>query len=691
MEATKSNIFSLLNGQIQYIVPVYQRLYSWEIEQCQCLWDDILAMQNENREGHFLGSIVCIAEKTSPIGVQKYMVIDGQQRLTTLTIALIALRDTVKDGSGINKEEINISYLINQFKDGEEKYKLLLTEEDRDVLIALIEKRPIPEGTVSKILNSYNFFKSKIEKNELEPSKLSEAMGKLLIVLINLEREHDDPQAIFESLNSTGKKLSSSDLIRNFILMGLEKEPQKTLYNNIWRPMELLFGHDDAGEHMSWFFRDYLTMKMHRIPKIDNVYDEFKRWRLNNSELNNDTLCAELFEFAKIYTDITFAKCSDSELNAYYKQINSLNMGVVLPFLIFVIHDFNRFEEDENPKLTHEGLIEIVRLCISYVLRRSVCDIPTNSLNKTFANLANEIKENDYLNSIKAAFIKKDDYKVFPNNEMFKKAFISKEVYKSRNRNYILDRLENYDNKTTSIIENMTIEHIMPQNDDPCDEWKKMLGEEWERVHNEYLHTIGNLTLTNYNSEMSDKPFLEKMEMEGGFKETNIRLNKYIVKQTEWTEKQIKERADLLFEKAKEIWEYPVLSEEELAPYVEKQTTEVQYTLESYNLNLVAKMLFVNLDKRIMNLSPSVRREFKKLYVAYKIDTNFVDIVFTDRNLKLAINMKFSDVKDPKGICRDMTDIGKWGNGNVEICFSSLADIDDVMYIIEQSFEAQIQ
>lgn len=691
MDATKSNIFSLLNGQIQYLVPVYQRLYSWEIEQCQCLWDDILAMQNENREGHFLGSIVCIAEKTSPIGVQKYMVIDGQQRLTTLTLALIALRDTVKDDSGINKEEINISYLINQFKEGEEKYKLLLTEEDKDILIALIEKKPIPEGTISKVLNSYNFFKSRIEKNELEPSKLSEAMGKLLIVLINLEREHDDPQAIFESLNSTGKKLSSSDLIRNFILMGLEKEPQKTLYNNIWRPMELLFGHDDAGEHMSWFFRDYLIMKMHRIPKIDNVYDEFKRWRLNNSELGNTELCTELFDFAKIYTDVIFAKSSDSELNTLYKQVNTLNMGVVLPFLLFVVNDFNKHKDDENPKLNRDGLLEIIRLCISYVLRRSICEIPTNSLNKTFAILANEIREDDYLNSIKAAFIKKDDYKVFPNNETFKKAFISKEIYKIRNRNYILDRLENYDNKTTSIIENMTIEHIMPQNDDLCDEWKKMLGDDWEKVHNEYLHTIGNLTLTNYNSEMSDKPFLEKMEMEGGFKETNIRLNKYVVKQTEWTEKQIKERADLLFEKAKEIWEYPVLTKEELEPYIEKPTPEVEYTIESYHLNLVAKMLFENLDKRIMNLSPSVRREFKKLYVAYKIDTNFVDVAFNDRNLKLSIKLKFADVKDPKGICRDMTDIGQWGNGDIEICFSSLADLDDVMYIIEQAYEAQIQ
>ena len=691
MDATKSNIFSLLNGQIQYLVPVYQRLYSWEIEQCQCLWDDILAMQNENREGHFLGSIVCIAEKTSPNGVQKYMVIDGQQRLTTLTLALIALRDTVKDDSGINKEEINISYLINQFKEGEEKYKLLLTEEDREVLIALIEKKPIPEGTVSKVLNSYNFFKSKIEKNELEPFKLSEAMGKLLIVLINLEREHDDPQAIFESLNSKGKKLSSSDLIRNFILMGLEKEPQKTLYNNIWRPMELLFGHDDAGEHMSWFFRDYLTMKIHRIPKIDNVYDEFKRWRLNNSSLGNTELCTELFGFAKIYTDVIFAKSSDSEFNSLYKQVNALNMGVVLPFLLFVVNDFNKHKDDENPKLTRDGLLEIIRLCISYVLRRSICEIPTNSLNKTFATLANEIKEDDYLNSIKAAFIKKDDYKVFPNDESFKKAFISKEIYKIRNRNYILDRLENYDNKTTSIIENMTIEHIMPQNDDLCEEWKKMLGDHWERVHTEYLHTIGNLTLTNYNSEMSDKPFLEKMEMKGGFKETNIRLNKYIVKQTEWTEKQIKERADLLFEKAKEIWEYPVLTKEELEPYIEKPTLEVEYTIESYHLNLVAKMLFENLDKRIMNLSPSVRREFKKLYVAYKIDTNFVDVVFNDRSLKLSIKLKFADVKDPKGICRDLTGIGQLGNGDIEICFSSLADLDNVMYIIKQAYEAQIQ
>ena len=206
MDAGKGNIFNLLNGLKQYLIPVYQRLYSWELPQCQRLWNDIVAMQKENREGHFLGSIVCIAEKTAPTGVQKYMVIDGQQRLTTLTLVLIALHDSVTEESGININQLNTSFLTNQYESGDNKYKLLLTDEDRDVLIALIEKKPLKEGTQSKLLTAYNYFKTQIAKNEINPQLLFEATGKLQIVIITLERDHDDPQAIFESLNSTGKE-----------------------------------------------------------------------------------------------------------------------------------------------------------------------------------------------------------------------------------------------------------------------------------------------------------------------------------------------------------------------------------------------------------------------------------------------------------------------------------------------------
>lgn len=686
MDADKGNIYKLLNGDKQYLIPVYQRLYSWEQAQCSRLWLDIVTMQKENKEGHFLGSIVCIAEKTSPTGVQKYMVIDGQQRLTTLTLILIALRDSVSADSEIKPEKLNLSFLINQFETGDEKYKLLLTEEDKDILISLVEKKPILEGTQSKLLNAYKYFKDQIAKQEIDPQLLFEATGKLQIVIITLEREHDDPQAIFESLNSTGKELSQSDLIRNYVLMGMDKDTQKRLYDNLWRSFEQLFGHENQDYLMDNFFRDYLTMNMHRIPKIGNVYDEFKAWKLNCKFSNNEDLCNDLYAFAKIYTDIEFAKNRDPQLTALFKEIKALNMSVANPFLMTVIRDYQT-----GILAPYESLIEIIKLCISYVFRRSICEIPTNSLNKTFATFENEIKKSDYLNSVKAFFINRDDYKEFPTDKKFGDAFISKEIYKTRNRNYILDRLENYDNKSPVIIENLTIEHIMPQNNNPCDEWKADLGEDWKRVHDTYLHTIGNLTLTGYNSEMSDKPFMEKMNMEGGFKQTAVRLNQYVVLQDTWNEEKINERAGILLNKALEIWAFPQLTDEEMAPYkISEPEDAPKYSIETYDTNLFTRMLFEKIDKRIMNLSPGVKKEFKKLYVAYKLDTNFVDIVFQEKRLRISINMKFADVKDPKGICRDITGIGRWGNGDCELFLDNLGQLDDVMEIIQQSHDSQI-
>lgn len=686
MDADKGNIYKLLNGDKQYLIPVYQRLYSWEQAQCSRLWLDIVAMQKENKEGHFLSSIVCIAEKTSPTGVQKYMVIDGQQRLTTLTLILIALRDSVSADSEIKPEKLNLSFLMNQFETGDEKYKLLLTEEDKDILISLVEKKPILEGTQSKLLNAYKYFKDQIANQEIDPQLLFEATGKLQIVIITLEREHDDPQAIFESLNSTGKELSQSDLIRNYVLMGMDKDTQKRLYDNLWRSFEQLFGHINQDYLMDNFFRDYLTMNMHRIPKIGNVYDEFKAWKLNCKFSNNEDLCNDLYAFAKIYTDIEFAKNTDHQLAALFKEIKALNMSVANPFLMMVIRDYQT-----GVLAPYESLIEIIKLCISYVFRRSICEIPTNSLNKTFATLENEIKKTDYLNSVKAFFINKDDYKEFPIDKKFGEAFVSKEIYKTRNRNYILDRLENYDNKSPVIIENLTIEHIMPQNDNLCDEWKVDLGEDWKRVHDTYIHTIGNLTLTGYNSEMSDKSFMEKMNMKGGFKQTAVRLNQYVVLQDTWNEKKIKERASILLKKALEIWAFPQLTDEEMAPYKTSEPEDApKYSIETYNTNLFTRMLFEKIDKRIMNLSPGVKKEFKKIYVAYKLDTNFVDIVFQEKRLCISINMKFVDVKDQKGICRNITGVGRWGNGDCELFLDNLGQLDDVMEIIQQSHDSQI-
>lgn len=686
MDARKGNIYEILNGNKQFIIPVYQRYYSWDVEQCKRLWTDIVDMQKKGKVGHFVGSIVNIAEQAMPTGVQKYMIIDGQQRMTTLTLLLIALRDYAKNNptdDTINSRRIDNMLLKNEYESGGERYKLLLTETDRDVLMSLVEDKPIPDGTKSKLLDNYNFFVGKIADKELQPAEIYESIGKLQIVNITLERNIDDAQAIFESLNSTGKELSESDLIRNYVLMGLEPDEQTYVYEHLWRPMELLFVYETQDSVMDRFFRDYLTMKLTSIPKQNRVYEEFKLYHLNCEFASIRELCQDLLTYAKHYTDMVFRRSSNNALKTLYEDINDLRMEVSYPFLLKVHNDF------AERIITEDDLLEIVGLCISYVFRRSICDIPPNSLNKTFATLRNEIKTDDYKNSIKAFFVLRDDYKEFPDDDKFTKAFVTRDIYNMRPRNFILSHLENYGNKAPIIIENYTIEHIMPQNPNLSLDWQNELGSNWQEVQKTYLHTIGNLTLTAYNSEMSDHPFMVKMDMEGGFKESALRLNAYIVKLTEWNEGRIKERAQILADKAKQIWSYPEMTDDEIAPYKETEKPAQRYSIETYDINAFTKILFETLDRRILNLAPDVKREFKKHYIAYKLDTNFVDVVVQKQRLRISVNMKFAEVYDPNGICRDITDLGRWGNGDVELFMEHTSDVDQVMEIIEQSYKLQ--
>lgn len=686
MDARKGNIFEILNGNKQFLIPVYQRYYSWDIEQCRRLWNDIVDMQKRNKAGHFVGSIVNIAEQAMPTGVQKYMIIDGQQRMTTLTLLLLALRDYAiqhPEDTTINSRRIDNMLLKNEYEVGDERYKLLLTETDRDILIRLVESKPIPDGTKSRLIDNYKFFSGKIADRDLQPAEIYESIGKLQIVNITLDRTMDDAQAIFESLNSTGKELSESDLVRNYVLMGLEPSEQIYVYEHLWRPMEQLFVYETQDSVMDSFFRHYLTMKLTRIPKQGRVYEEFKLYHLNCEFGTIRELCQDLLNYAKFYTDIVFKRSNNAELKRLYEDIVDLRMEVSYPFLLKVHNDC------AEGTITEDNLKEILRLCISYVLRRSICDIPTNSMNKTFATLRNSIRPDDYMNSVKAFFVLQDTYKEFPDNDKFMAAFMSRDIYTMRARNYILSRLENFGNKAPIIIENYTIEHIMPQNTSLSPEWQHDLGVNWKEIQKTYIHTIGNLTLTAYNSEMSDRPFMDKMNMPGGFKESALRLNAYLVKLTEWNEDHIKERAQQLAAKAVQIWPYPSLTNAELAPYTAEEKSAPKYTLETYDINAFTKILFETLDRRIMNLSPAVKREYKKLYIAYKLDTNFVDIVVQKQRLRISVNMKFSEVYDPNGICRDVTGLGRWGNGDVELFMEHTSDIDRVMEIIEQSYKLQ--
>lgn len=684
MNAFKSDIYKYLGGTCQYLIPLYQRTYSWEKEQCARLWNDIVNLHITHHEGHFVGSIVRINED-SPAGSTVAMIIDGQQRLTTLTLLLLALRDfaATQDGCGVNPRKITDTLLVNQYEAGDFRYKLLLTQSDRDALIKKIEGAPISDTAKSRVLENYAFFAGQIGKGEIAPSDLYDAIGKLQIVDIVLDRQYDDPQAIFESLNSTGMDLKDSDLIRNHLLMGLDSVTQTDVYNNIWRPTELLFDFEHQSELLDNFFRDYLSMKLGRIPRKNEVYKEFRTYH-NGSGLTIRDLCQDIYCFAKHYTDMYFVRSADAILKSLYGDMKIIRMEVAYPFLL-KIHD-----DCDKGLITIEEMREILQLCVSYVLRRAVCDIPTNSLNKTFATMKNDVKLGDYLNSVKAFFILLDSYKEFPDDSRFLDTFLTRDIYHMNRCGFILGRLENYDNKSAVILDNLTIEHIIPQNPNLSADWASILGSDWSEVQKKYLHTIGNLTLTAYNSEMSDLPFSDKLTMDGGFQQSALRLNKYVVTQTTWGESQVIERAAQLGEVAKKAWPYPTLSETELAPYRKQDDSSPGYTLESYQyLNAFNRILFEKLNTRILNIGTYVKREFKKLYIAYKADTNFVDVVIQNSRLRLSINMKFADVIDPKGICKDITGLGRWGNGDVEVGLDSLDGLDDVMAIIEQAFKLQ--
>jgi len=521
-------------------------------------------------------------------------------------------------------------------------------------------------------------------------------------------------------------------------------------------------------------------MKLGRIPNIGEVYSNFKSYQRSKIQTPISKIVSDIYRFSNYFVNMAFLNEKDPEIKRLLSDINTLKVDVAYPFLLEVYDDY------ANHLLSREDFIAILKLIESYVFRRVICGVPTNSMNKTFATLAKEIDKESYLDSVQVALLLKDSYRRFPNDEEFRAAFTIKDVYNFRSRNYLLRKLENYREKELVNVESCTIEHIMPQNDQLSTEWQEELGTNWQEIHAKYLHTIGNLTLTGYNSELSDRSFREKRDMEGGFAHSPLRLNRDLASLERWNEEEIKKRAHNLADIAVKIWSIPQLSPEQLDTY-SKQVQRLQMTevigpfehplaghipedlmiiqrsekrfdvyrkignewlhcgrkgyrqwagtweiagiwaREIYNENIVPskiqgvqtlegfevdaidgygsnyrledyaglqgdmRELFEQLRKRILNLDSSVREEYKKQYIAYKTTTNFVDIEPQMRKLLITLNMKFDEINDPVGLCRDVTHIGHFGNGDIEIAVSSPDQINDVMDLVRQSFERHLE
>lgn len=566
LQAGETTLNKLLNTSRQFIVPIFQRNYSWQKNQYEQLWFDILrASKFKEKQNHFIGSIVYIDMGTPAGRPQQLLLIDGQQRLTTISILLCAIKDYVQkfnlETKLINLAKIKNQFLYNSDEIDEDRYKLLLNVQDKETYIKLIDNTIF---TVNKpatnIIKCYEFFYERIEdfiKQHGQIDEIYAGIFKLSLVSISLDKDSDNPQMIFESMNSTGKDLSQTDLLRNYLLMDLTQEKQTRLYKTYWKPMEELFGEDIYKNDLNkfdYFIRDFLTLKSDTgyICKINNVYENFKRYYLDNN-CEKFAVLKDLFTYAKYYACIDLLQENDDELKLYWQEFKKLDSHVVYPFLLKLYDDYSR------QILIKEDFKKILQVVISYLWRRAICEIPTNSLSKTFATLYQAVDKEDYVNSVIKAFVFKSSYKRFPSDYEVREKLQTKDIYHFRLRKYLLEALENYYHKEPIDLNtaNYTIEHIMPQNIEHNLSWQQMLGEDWQEVHSLYLHTLGNLTITGYNAEMSNKSFVEKVNGESGFKHSHLKLNESIAQCDVWNKKAIQRRTNILTDIILKIWKYP--------------------------------------------------------------------------------------------------------------------------------------
>ena len=694
MKAGETSFLKLMNGVQQFIVPIYQRTYSWDIKQCNQLWNDILNVTKHN-DGrvHFIGSIVYIDLGTPKGKPQQMLLIDGQQRITTLSLILIALYRHIIENhleEELSPSKIRNYFLFNSEEKGNDRIKLLLTEQDKLTFNALLnETEEHIDNPSLRILENFNYFKRIIASSKEPVASIYEGVdNRLMLVSISLEKTQDNPQLIFESMNSTGKDLTQADLIRNYILMGEEPEKQEELYLTYWRPMERSFGQKEYEQFFDLFVRDFLTSQnvSGKICRIEEVYDEFKSV-YNTVELKREAL-TKLFIYSKYYLRMHLGVKSDADLDGFWQEFNQLVVTVHYPFFLRVYDDY------ENGLITKDDFIQIIKYTISYVLRRSICEIPTNSMNKTFATFYPKVNKADYLNSIVAEYVLKDSYRAFPTDEEFKSKFVTKSVYSMNTKNYILEALENHDHKEKiKIIDNgYTVEHILPQNPNLNSDWITMLGENWKQIQSAYLHTIGNLTLTKYNTELSDSSFEIKKTIKGGFIDSHLRLNAHISRLQKWDEEQIKARALSLADIASAIWVYPKVDESVLAKYRVKPSPDDTYDIEHHRtmMSKATFELFEDVDRRIMSLYSDIKKVFNKWYISYKLESSFVDLETCKDHFNVHLYLPINELNDPLGISRDVSNIGHMGTGLVEIKLNQKSDRHYLMELIVQSLNKQV-
>lgn len=616
MKGSECRLIEYMEGsKKRFIIPVYQRNYDWKTENCRQLFDDLVKIIKNNRRSHFFGSLVSVYE---PSGRNtEFLVIDGQQRLTTVSLLLLAMYNLMSQGKVTStvpslSQQIYEDFLVDKYQPAETRIKLKPVKNDQRAFGKLFDSvdEHIRE---SNLTTNYNYFYDRIQKQEITVDELFDAICSLEIINITLNND-DNPQLIFESLNSTGLDLSEGDKIRNFILMGLPSKAQDEYYDKYWNRIEECTRYD-----VSSFVRDYLSVKQLAIPSQKKIYVNFKEY-VEQQELSAGGLLKDLLSYAKRYEILLKGGTKSKALNACIYRLNRLETTVTRPFFLEVLRLL------DSGKIDMQQVTEVFLITENYLFRRNICDLPTNALNKIFLMLHHEIKrydksEDNYVEKFKYALLSKKEKARFPDDDEFASRFTERPVYQmnSKNKIYILERLENSgtaeDKDVYSHCDDGTysIEHVMPQHLTPA--WVKALGDDYEQIHEIWLHRIANLTLTAYNSKYSNSTFEEKKTMKNGFEDSGIRMNTYIAKMDKWTLAELEERNQYLMGRAIEIWPAPTTTFKPEEKQLDSYTLDDDATLSG---RLIARFSYKNTEQPVSSWVEMYQRVLRIIYAEDK-------------------------------------------------------------------------
>ena len=682
MKATETRLLTLLNKTAQFAIPLYQRNYAWEKRQCNQLWVDILrAGTNASIESHFIGAVVYVHEGTfSASTVPRLLVIDGQQRLTTVTLLIKALSEAAAERSeeiDSTRELFRDYYLFNPHQRGDLQYKLLLTRRDRDTLCSVLDGTPPPNGEPSKrILENYDFFVDRISRTPLE--QVVAGINKLLIVDVSLQVGHDNPQLIFESLNSTGLDLSQADLVRNWVLMGQPIDVQDRLFNSYWYPMEQLFA-KDRNVAFDAFLRDFLTFETRLIPRQDSVYEAFKAWVIARGE-TMEAVASQLHANAQLYAHMRLGLEPNAQLRRRFEDIRALEVDPVYPFLL------GTYRDHTDGRLSEKDFVAVLDIVESYVLRRSVCDLRTNSLNRTFATLYGMLDKQDLVQSLAEYLFRIGGIRVFPSDTDFAEALCTRDMYRFRLNRFLLRKLENFGRKEHVDVRNYSIEHVMPQNVDLPEHWRAELGPDWEATHQTRLHRLGNLTLTGYNSELSDRPFIEKHEMPGGYATSPLWLNRSVAKANRWNADAIDNRGRELAARAVKVWPFLPLPED-VREQIQRYDTDVSEGADAGNANRhpLARSFLQRARESNAQLQVEERSKVKHLRLEGGSGRLLGSVIPWGTGMTLTLDVQVEELNDPLTWCKHHKKRGSWGIGETAVALRSQAHLEYGLDLLAQA------